>query len=120
MKKAAFLKSFVIMSIVVSFAILSQVSAEEVAKKKDITGDWLLKADFNGRPMESILSLVRDADGKLGGKWISFWGYSEINDAKFEDGKLSFSRTMMSAFAATARYSVFVTPSEPMRMKPAR
>jgi len=42
---------------------------------------------------ESILSFSRDQEGKYTGSYISFMGLSELKDVKFEDGKLSFSRS---------------------------
>lgn len=53
-------------------------------------GEWLVKADFNGRPMESILAFSRGDQGALKGQWISFWGLSDLEDVRFEDGGLSF------------------------------
>jgi hypothetical protein len=92
MKQVTILKSVGFLSIVVLLACVSQVWAEEPAKK-DITGDWHVKADFNGRQMESIMTLSRDAEGKLSGIWVSFWGYTKLDDLKYEDGKISFNRT---------------------------
>ena len=92
MKRVTFLKSVRFLLIMALLASLSQVWAEEPAKK-DITGDWHVKADFDGRQMNSIMTLSRDADGKLAGMWISFWGCTKLDDLKYEDGKISFSRT---------------------------
>lgn len=72
-------------------------------------GDWLVKADFNGRTMESILSFGRDAEGNPTAQWISFMGVSDLTDVKFEDGQLSFTQsrqgrdgeTMTSTFKGT-------------------
>lgn len=57
-------------------------------------GDWLVKSEFNGRTMESILSFARDQDGNQTGQWIGFMGVSDLKDVKFEDGQLSFTREM--------------------------
>jgi hypothetical protein len=58
--------------------------------RRGITGDWLIKADFEGRQMTSILTLSRDKEGNLTGQWVSFFGLSELKDIKYEDNKLSF------------------------------
>jgi hypothetical protein len=92
MKRIAFLKSAGFLSIAVLLVCVTQVLAAEPAKK-DITGDWHVKADFNGRQMNSIMTLSRDPEGKLAGVWISFWGYTKLDDLKYEDDKISFSRT---------------------------
>jgi len=56
-------------------------------------GDWVVKREFQGRTFETILSFSGDREGNLTGSYISFMGLSELKDVKFEDGKLSFSRT---------------------------
>lgn len=60
-------------------------------------GEWLVKADINGRPMESIFAFSRGEQGALKGQWISFWGLSELEDVRFEDGQLSFTQVFRPA-----------------------
>ncbi len=55
-------------------------------------GEWLVKADFNGRQMESILAFARNEQGGLTGQWISLWGLSDLEDVRFEDGQLTFTQ----------------------------
>jgi hypothetical protein len=74
-----------------SLMLPAALSAE--TGKKDITGDWHVKTDFDGRQMESIMTLTKDNDGKLAGMWISFWGYAELDDLEYEKDKISFNRT---------------------------
>lgn len=57
-------------------------------------GDWLVKSEFNGRTMETVLSFSRDQDGNQTGQWIGFMGVSDLKDLKFEDGQISFTREM--------------------------
>ncbi len=71
--------------------LATQVSAQP-QRRGGLYGDWLVKSEFNGRTMESILAFSRDADGNQTGQWISFWGASDLKDVKFEEGKLSFAR----------------------------
>jgi precorrin-6B methylase 2 len=70
---------------------LAQVSAGQA--KGGITGDWQVKADFDGRQITSILSLSNDAEGKLKGEWISFFGLTDLTDIKYEGENLSFVQT---------------------------
>jgi hypothetical protein len=56
----------------------------------DITGDWDVKMDFNGREMFATLTITKKPDGSLAGKW----GSAELSDVKLENGKLTFSRTL--------------------------
>jgi len=53
-------------------------------------GEWLVKAEFNGRTMESILAFSRGEQGALTGQWISFWGLNDLQDVRFENGQLTF------------------------------
>ena len=77
-----------------------QVSAQP-PQGRGIYGDWLVKSDFNGRTMESILSFSRNDEGEMTGAWISFWGLNEVKDITFEDGKLSFTQTRPSRDGGT-------------------
>lgn len=72
-------------------------------------GEWLVKAEFNGREMESILTFSRNQQSDLTGRWISFFGLTELQDVRFEDGQLAFKQvfttpngdTMTSSFKGT-------------------
>lgn len=92
MKQGTLVK--VILLLVVSLMIAS-VSAQPQGRGqgRGIYGDWVVKSDFNGRTMESILSISRDQDGNQTGVWISFMGLNELKEITFEDGKLSFTQT---------------------------
>ena len=58
--------------------------------KRGITGDWQVNADVNGEQITSIVSFSKDKEGRLAGKWIGFWGVSELKDIKHEGKELSF------------------------------
>lgn len=60
-------------------------------------GEWLVKAEFNGRPMESILAFSRNEQGELAGQWISAWGLNDLQDVRFDDGQLSFTQVFRPA-----------------------
>lgn len=62
------------------------------ARRGGLYGDWIVKSEFNGRQMESILSFSRNQEGNMTGQWIGFMGVSELKDVKFEEGQLSFTR----------------------------
>ena len=75
------------------FVLSTQVWAQPAGGGRGgLFGDWLVKSEFNGRTMESILSFSRDQDGNQTGQWIGFMGVSDLKDVKFEDGQLSFTR----------------------------
>ena len=60
------------------------------AAAEDITGDWQITTDFNGRPMLATLTIAKKADGTLEGHGDR----SALSNVKFEDGKLTFVRTI--------------------------
>jgi hypothetical protein len=55
-----------------------------------ITGNWEITMDFNGWQTFARLSVSRNADGTLAGKW----GTSELSDVKLEGQKLTFVLTV--------------------------
>jgi hypothetical protein len=73
--------------------LVSPVFAAETAKQ-DIVGDWKMKStNTDGPPMDAIMMLSKDKDGKLAGKWLSFFGPSDLKDVKYEGDKLMFVQT---------------------------
>jgi len=97
MKHQVFLKAVLccaLAALVISSAqVLAQDSARPSRSRRGgFYGDWQVKLSFGERQMDSILSFSRDAEGNQTGKWISFWGLSELKDVKFEEGKLSFTQ----------------------------
>jgi len=87
-QKVVFYKMVGFVALIALVALWAPASAGQA--KKRIAGDWLLKTEFDGRQMTSILSLSRDKEGKLNGQWISYWGLSELKDVKYEANKLSY------------------------------
>lgn len=57
-------------------------------------GDWIVKSEFGGRTMESVLSFSRDQDGNQTGQWIGFMGVTDLKDVRIEDGQVRFTREM--------------------------
>ncbi len=57
---------------------------------QDITGEWEMTLDYSGRPGYGTLIISRNADGTLAGKW----GSNDLSNVKFQDGKLTFVRTV--------------------------
>jgi len=66
------------------------VQSSLVLAAEDITGKWEMTMDFGGRPSYAMLSISKNADGSLSGKW----GSDSLSDVKFQDGKLTFVRTI--------------------------
>lgn len=62
----------------------------------DITGDWLLKGDFGGRPFDSILSLSKNEEGVLRGYMINNWMMTDLKNVKYESDTLTFSQEFNS------------------------
>ena len=89
MKQNTLLTGIVILSIV-SLLLTPAVASGE---KDPLIGDWLLKSDFNGRPVNSLLMVSKDGAGKYQGSWVSFWGINPVDNLKIEDGKVGFTQT---------------------------
>ena len=70
--------------------LLLLVQTSLVWAAEEITGEWQMTMDFGGRESFATLSIAKKADGTLTGKW----GSRELSDVKFENGKLTFVRTI--------------------------
>ena len=57
---------------------------------EDITGSWEMTLDFGGWPSFATLTIAKNADGTLAGKW----GSAELSNVKFDGQKLTFTRTV--------------------------
>jgi hypothetical protein len=90
MKQREFGKTALFSALVIA-ALVVQVSAQPPGGR-GIYGDWLIQSDFNGRTIESILSLSRDQEGNPTGVWLGFRGMDELKDLTLKEGKLSFTR----------------------------
>lgn len=93
--------SFLVISLVLTGLFCADVMAAEQPQREArgrmvrtggprLFGDWMLTVEFGETDMEAILSFSRNVEGELTADWISFWGVNELQDVKFEDGKLSF------------------------------
>lgn len=71
------------------FCLLLLVQTSLVAAQ-DITGEWEITMEFGGRPSYTTLTISKNADGTLAGKW----GSNELSNVKFQDGNLTFVRTV--------------------------
>ncbi len=73
-------------AILICLLLLVQTSL--VWSADEITGDWEITMDFNGRQSFATLSISKKPDGTLTGKW----GRDELSNVEFQDGKLTFVR----------------------------
>lgn len=81
-------KTVLFLALIVLLAPLAQLQAGQA--KRGITGDWQVNVDVNGQQIPSIVSFSKDKEGKLAGKWIGFWGVSELTDIRREGKELKF------------------------------
>ena len=58
-----------------------------------IVGEWQMSVNMPARENIEKLTITKNADGSLAGKWVGQRGESKISNIKFEGGKLSFIRT---------------------------
>ena len=57
-------------------------------------GEWDTKMDFGGREITAKLIITEGDDGALMAKWVGQQGESDLSNVKFEDGKLTFGRSV--------------------------
>ena len=62
----------------------------QLSAQSDVTGEWEIKMDRNGRESFATVMITKKADGALTGKW----GSTELSDVKLDGQKLTFVRTM--------------------------
>ncbi len=60
---------------------------------RGLIGDWDMKLNFDGGEMPSVLSFVKDAEGKLSAQWISIMGMGDAKDIKHEGNDIRFTLT---------------------------
>lgn len=91
-------------------SLLLTVSVFAAEPTDPLVGDWLLKSDFQGMSMNSLLLITKDASGKYNAKWSSFFGISDVDNLKVEGSTISFSQTnrfgemeMTSTFKGTVK-----------------
>ena len=93
MKQQTFFKAVLCCSLMVLIMLSAQVRAQSARSRgRGLYGDWQVMVNYDGRQFGSILSFSRDREGNQTGSWISFMGLSELQDVKYEEGQLSFSR----------------------------
>lgn len=58
-----------------------------------IVGEWQMNVNVPARENVEKLTITKNADGTLAGKWVGQRNESKISNLKFEGGKLTFIRT---------------------------
>ena len=58
-----------------------------------IVGAWQMNVNMPARETVEKLTILKNDDGSLAGKWAGQRGESKISNMKFEGGKLTFTRT---------------------------
>jgi hypothetical protein len=76
--------------LVLSFLLAFAGPVAAVGAADDITGPWEMTMDFGGRPSFATLTMAKNPDGTLTGKW----GAGELTNVKFDGQKLTFTRTV--------------------------
>lgn len=70
------------------------LSLSAVADEADFLGKWDAKMNFNGNEISATLTIEKDAEGKLTGKWAGQRGESALSNIKIDGNKISFDRNM--------------------------
>lgn len=58
----------------------------------DITGEWQMSITMPAREVIEKMTVTKNADGTLAGKWEAQRGENTLSDIKFEGGKLTLTR----------------------------
>jgi hypothetical protein len=90
------------------FTFDGMLQGEAKAGADAILGQWQMNITVPAREIIEKLTITKNADGTLAGKWEAQRGENTISDVKFEAGKLTFNRTskfggmeFMMSFAGT-------------------
>lgn len=71
------------------------LSGEPKSGADAIVGEWTMSVNMPARENIEKLTITKNADGTLAGKWMGGQrGESVISNVKFEGGKLTFTRTV--------------------------
>jgi hypothetical protein len=73
-----------------SILIALALAAGQAWAAEDISGEWEMTSEFNGRQMVSTLTFAQAAGGTLTGTW----GSSDLSNVKLDGDKLTFVRTI--------------------------
>jgi hypothetical protein len=76
------------------FTFDGTLQGEAKAGADAIVGEWQMNITMPARENIEKLTITKNADGTLAGKWEGQRGESTISDIKLEGGKLTFTRTM--------------------------
>lgn len=79
--------------VAVYVALMSVIGFTAQAQEK-ITGTWDVTFDYNGNEIAASISIAKNSDDTLVGLWIRGEEWANLTDVKFENGKLTFSRTL--------------------------
>jgi hypothetical protein len=75
------------------FTFEGALQGEAKAGADTIVGEWQMSVNMPARESVEKLTITKNADGILAGKWAGQRGESKISNMKFEGGKLTFIRT---------------------------
>jgi len=75
------------------FAFDGALQGEAKTGADAIVGEWQVNVNVPARENVEKLTITKNADGTLAGKWVGQRGESKISNMKFEGGKLTFIRT---------------------------
>jgi hypothetical protein len=85
--------SRIVLCCLLTVLVMLSAQASAQSRRGGLYGDWQVKYQAGERQREAIISFSRDSEGNRTGQWISFMNLSELKGLKYEDGKLSFTRS---------------------------
>lgn len=79
-------------SVAIAAAIVFALPA--MADHHNTLGDWSMVMDFQGQDVPGVLTISEAEGGGLAGKWTADGESTDLRDVKYEDGTLTFERTV--------------------------
>ncbi|MFH1369707.1 MAG: hypothetical protein ABII09_00225 [Planctomycetota bacterium] len=76
------------------FTFEGTLQGEAKTGAEAIVGEWEMNVTIPAREIVDKLTITKNEDGTLAGKWEGQRGESTISNMKFEAGKLTFTRTI--------------------------
>src|SRR4030095_6647232 len=73
-----------------TLSLLVAAASARLSAADDVTGEWEVKMDRNGRETFATLTISKQVDGSYKGKW----GSTDLSDVKVDGQKLTFVRTL--------------------------
>jgi hypothetical protein len=74
---------------VAGVVLICVLSASFVIAGEGVVGEWGFKTHFEERTSTAVMTITKNAEGKLEGTWSAQWGESALSDITFQNGRFN-------------------------------